>query len=172
MASRPLIAEQLTAVRLVIPHAQTCSVDRQLGAHADLAQCLFRTLAAAPLVDFGQCAGNRLGQQEEVLLEHIVDCAGAHHLDGVLLAVDAGEKNERRVRGQAPCFLQRLAAGKAGQDEVGEDQVEPASLQRVDHSGVVVGQFYVQLEAGALQGHLCQLRIMRAVLDEQDTDCG
>ena len=171
-ADRPvaLVAQPLSAGRLVVPHAQACRLDGQARAHADLLQGLFRLAPAAALVDFRDGAGDRLGQQREVLLEDVVHRARAHHVDRVLLAVHAGEEDEGGFRRQAAGFLQGQAAGEAGQDEVGEDQVEWASLQGLDDPGVVVDQFGVQRVAAALQRHLGQFGVVRAVFDEQDTD--
>ncbi len=123
-----LVPDQRAALRFVVPHAQACRVDRQACAYLDLAQSLLGLQAAASFVDFGQGPFHCLGQKAEVLLEHVVDGAGAHHVDRMLLAEHAGKEDEGCLRCQSTRFLQRLAAGEAWQDEVRQDQVEGASL--------------------------------------------
>ncbi len=100
-----LVPDQRATLWFVVPHAQACRIDGQARAHLDLAQRLFGLQTAAPFVDFGQCTFHRLGQKAEVLLEHVVDGAGAHHVDRVLLAKNAGEKDEGGLWRQPTRFL-------------------------------------------------------------------
>ncbi len=100
-----LVPDQRAALRFVVPHAQACRVDRQACAYLDFAQSLLGLQAAASFVDFGQGPFHCLGQKAEVLLEHVVDGAGAHHVDRVLLAKNAGEKDEGGLWRQPTRFL-------------------------------------------------------------------
>ncbi len=165
------VPDQGVAWRLVIPQAQACGVDGQACPYLDLAQRALRLQPPPPLVDFVQYAFHRLGQKAEVLLEDVIDRAGAHHVDGVLFAEHAGEEDEWRLRRQVACILQCLAARIAWQDEIGQYQVEFASLQCLDHTVMVEDLLGMhQGVAVALQRKLGQFGIVWAVLDEQDAD--
>jgi len=157
-------------LRLVVPHAQPCRIDSQARAYLDLAQRLLGLQPAPALVDLAHRAFHGLGQEAEVLLEHVVDRAGAHHVDRMLFAEHTGQKDEGGLRREPTRLLQRLATGEAGQDEVSQDQVEFASLQGFDHTGPVIYQLGVQGVATALQRQLGEFGVVRAVLDEQDAD--
>ena len=165
-----LVPDERAALRFVVPHAQACRIDSQARAYLDLAQRLFGLQPAPALVDLAHRAFHRLGQEAEVLLEHVVDRAGAHHVDRMLFAEHTGQKDEGGLRREPTRFLQRLATGEAGQDEVSQDQVEFASLQGFDHTGPVIYQLSVQGVATALQRQLGKFGVVRAVLDEQDAD--
>lgn len=155
---------------MVVPYPQARRLDGQARPHTDLLQRPLGVLPTASFVDFGKGAGDGFGQQGEILLEHVVHGAGAHHVDRVLFAEDAGKEDEGGFRRQATGFLQGQAAGEAWQDEIGEDQIELAALQGLDNASVVVDQLAIQHIATALERHLRQLGVTRAVFDKQDAD--
>ncbi len=103
-----LVPGQLTNEGVVIPGPHLRRADRQAGTRLHCVQVVFRQVALLALEDLGQRTADRLGQQREVLLEHVVDSALAHHRHRVLFTKYPREKNERRVRGVAPGQLQHL----------------------------------------------------------------
>lgn len=160
-----LIPDDPVALGLVVPHAHARRVDGQACAHLHFHQRFFGHPPATTLMHLGERAGHRLGQQAEVLLEHVVDGALAHHLHRVLLAEHAGEEDERGLGCEASRHFQGLGPGGAGQDEVAEDQVVLPAQQGFFHGPVVIDQGGLHRQAATFERQQGQLGITGAVFD-------
>ena len=105
-----LVPEQGFGARVVGPDTHFRGLDGQVRADLGFLEGLLGVLAFFPLAHLGDCAVHCLGQHFQVLLEHIVDGAHAHHLDRMLLAENAGQENERGLRGKAQGTVEHLGA--------------------------------------------------------------
>ena len=162
-----VVPEQQPVLRAQVPGAHAGGVDGDARARLDVGQGLFGAPAALAFLHFGEGPAHGLGQQREVLLQHIVGGAEADHLHRVLLTVDAGKEDEGYVRRHALGDGQHVGAGRAGQNAVAEDQVEAVLVQCVFDTGVVEHVPRVDLHPAALQAQQGQLGIHGAVFDDQ-----
>jgi len=130
----------LALLRPEVPGAHAGGIDGNARARLDISQGFFGTAPALAFLHFGQGPAHGLGQQRQVLLQHIIGGAQANHLDRMLFAIDAREEDERRVRGQALGDGQHFGTGRSRQHAVAQDQVETAFKQGVLDTDMVENQ--------------------------------
>ena len=103
------------------------------------------------------------------VLQHVVGRPVPERLDGQLLAEGAGQEDERHARLPLPRQPQGGRPVERRQQVVGQDHVRPG----VDGGGEVGGRLHPRQlvrQAGLVQRRRRQLRVERAVLQQQDAD--
>ncbi len=109
-------------------------------------------------------------QAREVLLQHIVDRAGAQCLDRALLADGARQEQERHVGGPLAGDAQRGHAVELRQREIGEHQLGPELVQLADQRRLGLDPSPVTSDVRALDLVGSPFRILLDVFDEEDAD--
>ncbi len=162
-----VVPQQQPFLRAHVPGAHASSIDGNACTCLDVGQGFFGAASALALLNFGQGPAYGLGQQRQVLLQHIIGGAQADHFHRMFFAVDTRQEDERNIRCQALGNGQHFGAGRARQHAVAQDQVMAGLAQGLLDTGMVEHQLRLHIQPAAFQAHQGQLGVHRIVFDHQ-----
>jgi hypothetical protein len=124
--------------------------------------------ALGALARFAQRAAHRRDDPREALLEDVVGRADLERLDRHFLAQRSGDEDERHLRKLLDGEVQGGKAVEVGQREVGEDQVDCATLEAGDELVPGLDPRDVARDASVFQHAVDDLGVRAVVLEMQD----